>query len=208
MVYIFGYGTRCTVAAAELRRRSRSVQRGADHEPLCPEPAGRRCLLEARTCWHALAAESRTSNWPQAVAPWSKLARDLLALLLALAAVLGINTLRKGSRQIDVAPLPRCGWMKPVLRKRLAEAVRLRTISSLDDPGLNADQFRQLHARCCKRFPKTRRPAAWWWGPACSTPGAAASPRRSHIPAHGPGRGACGTRHRGDWKAEVLRWLK
>lgn len=84
-----------------------------------------------------------------------KLAWGLLALLLALAAVLGINTLRKGSRQLDVAPLPPLQVDEAGAAQRLAEAVRLRTISSLDDPGLNADQFRQLHALLQARFPKT-----------------------------------------------------
>ena len=84
-----------------------------------------------------------------------KLAWGLLALLLALATVLVVNTLRKGSRQLDVAPLPPLQVDEAGAAQRLAEAVRLRTISSLDDPGLNADQFRQLHALLQARFPKT-----------------------------------------------------
>ena len=84
-----------------------------------------------------------------------KLAWGLLALLLALAVVLGVNTLRKGSRQLDVAPLPLLQVDEAGAAQRLAEAVRLRTISSLDDPGLNADQFKQLHALLQARFPKT-----------------------------------------------------
>ena len=84
-----------------------------------------------------------------------KLAWGLLALLLALATVLGVNTLRKGSRQLDVAPLPPLQVDEAGAAQRLAEAVRLRTISSLDDPGLNADQFKQLHALLQARFPKT-----------------------------------------------------
>ena len=84
-----------------------------------------------------------------------KLAWGLLALLLALAVVLGVNTLRKGARQLDVAPLPLLQVDEAGAAQRLAEAVRLRTISSLDDPGLNADQFRQLHTLLQARFPKT-----------------------------------------------------
>ncbi len=41
MVYIFGYGFPVHRGGPhELRRRSGPVQRGAGHEPLCPEPAG------------------------------------------------------------------------------------------------------------------------------------------------------------------------
>ena len=87
-----------------------------------------------------------------------KLAWGLLALLLALAAVL---------ESIPCARLApaRCGAAAPLqvdeagAAQRLAEAVRLRTISSLDDPGLNADQFRQLHALLQARFPKPTPPS-------------------------------------------------
>ena len=43
-----------------LRQRSRPVQRGASHEPLCPEPHGRRQRLGARTAPGRLAAEGKT----------------------------------------------------------------------------------------------------------------------------------------------------
>jgi carboxypeptidase PM20D1 len=79
----------------------------------------------------------------------------LLALLAALVAVLAINTLRKGSRQLDVAPLAALAVDEAGAAQRLAEAVRLRTISSRDDANLSADQFRQLHALLQAKFPKT-----------------------------------------------------
>jgi carboxypeptidase PM20D1 len=78
----------------------------------------------------------------------------LLALLAALVAVLAINTLRKGSRQLDVAPLAALAVDEAGAAQRLAEAVRLRTISSRDDANLSADQFRQLHALLQAKFPK------------------------------------------------------
>ena len=83
-----------------------------------------------------------------------KIAWGVLALLLALVAVLAINTLRKGSRQLDVAPVPVVAVDEAGVAQRLAEAVRLRTISSRDDAELNADQFKQLHALLQAKFPK------------------------------------------------------
>lgn len=84
-----------------------------------------------------------------------KLLLGVVGLLLALAAVLAVNTLRKGSRQIDVPPLAAISVDEAAVAARLGEAARLRTISSRDDAQLNADQFKQLHELLVKRFPKT-----------------------------------------------------
>jgi carboxypeptidase PM20D1 len=84
-----------------------------------------------------------------------KLAGGVLALLLVLVAVLAINTLRKGSRQLDVPPVLPLAVDEAGAAQRLAEAVRLRTISSRDDASLSADQFKQLHALLQAKFPKT-----------------------------------------------------
>lgn len=83
-----------------------------------------------------------------------KLAWSVLALLLVLVAVLAINTVRKGSRQLDVPPVPVVAVDEAGAAQRLAEAVRLRTISSRDDAQLNADQFKQLHALLQAKFTK------------------------------------------------------
>ena len=83
-----------------------------------------------------------------------KLLLGLLALLVLLVAILAVNTLRKGSRQLDVAPLAAVAVDEAAAAARLGEAVRLRTISSRDDVALNADQFKQLHALLQTRFPK------------------------------------------------------
>lgn len=84
-----------------------------------------------------------------------KLSLGLLAVVLLLAAVLAFNTWRKGSRQIDVAPVAKLQVDEAGVAARLSEAVRLRTISSRDDAALNADQFGQLHKLLQERFPKT-----------------------------------------------------
>ncbi|MFZ2305936.1 MAG: M20 family peptidase [Rhodoferax sp.] len=83
-----------------------------------------------------------------------KIAMGVLAALVLLAAVLGINTLRKGTRQMDVPALAPLAVDEAGAAARLGEAVRLRTISSRDDASLNADQFRQLHSLLQTRFPK------------------------------------------------------
>ena len=84
-----------------------------------------------------------------------KLLLALLALLLALVVTVAVNTLRKGSRQLDVPALAVLPVDEQGAAQRLGEAVRLRTISSRDDAQLNADQFLQFHALLEQRFPKT-----------------------------------------------------
>ncbi len=77
-----------------------------------------------------------------------------MAALLLLAVVLVVNTLRKGSRQLDVPPIPELAVDKAGAAARLGEAVRARTISSRTDASQNTDQFRQLHAMLQARYPK------------------------------------------------------
>jgi len=78
----------------------------------------------------------------------------LLAVVLLLAGAVTVNTLRKGSRQLEVAPLAALTVDEAGVSARLGEAVRLRTVSSRDDAALNADQFTQFHALLQARFPK------------------------------------------------------
>ncbi|MEJ6001737.1 M20 family peptidase [Paucibacter soli] len=78
----------------------------------------------------------------------------LLAALLLLLAALAINTWRKGSRQIDVAPLPVLAVDEAGAAQRLAAAIRLRTIASHDQPELNRDQFLALHEQLQRDYPK------------------------------------------------------
>lgn len=82
-----------------------------------------------------------------------KISFGLLAVLVLLLAVLGINTWRKGSTQLAVQPIERLAVDEPAVAQRLSEAVRLRTESSREDPNANADQFEQLHALLQARFP-------------------------------------------------------
>jgi carboxypeptidase PM20D1 len=77
----------------------------------------------------------------------------LAGLVLLLLAAVAVNTLRQGSRQLDVPPAPPLAIDAQAVADKLAGAVRLRTISSRDDPALNEAEFRQLHAYLEQRFP-------------------------------------------------------
>lgn len=82
-----------------------------------------------------------------------KILWGLLALVVVLAGALGINTVRKGSRQLEVAPIAKLPVDDAAVASRLAEAVRLRTESSRDDANANTGQFMQFHALLQQRFP-------------------------------------------------------
>jgi carboxypeptidase PM20D1 len=78
----------------------------------------------------------------------------LLALVLLLVVAVAANTFRQGSRQLEVAPAAALAVDEAAVADKLAGAIRLRTISSLEDPKANADQFLALHALLAQRFPK------------------------------------------------------
>lgn len=78
----------------------------------------------------------------------------LLLLLLALVLSVAVNTWRHGSRQIRVEPLAPVAIDEDAVAGRLAEAVRLQTVSSQADAGQNADQFHALHALLERQFPR------------------------------------------------------
>lgn len=77
----------------------------------------------------------------------------VLALVLLLATAVAVNTLRQGSRQLEVPPAAPIAMDENAVAEKLAGAVRLQTISSPTDPALNADEFRKLHALLEQRFP-------------------------------------------------------
>jgi carboxypeptidase PM20D1 len=68
--------------------------------------------------------------------------------------VVGINTWRKGSRQIEVPPVALIAVDEKAASESLAAAIRARTVSSQPDAALNADQFEVLHAHLQKQYPK------------------------------------------------------
>lgn len=78
----------------------------------------------------------------------------LLLALLALVAAVAVNTLRTPSRQLAVAPAPQLTIDVDAAALRLAGAIRIRTVSSLDDVSGNAAEFDKLHAYLAQQFPK------------------------------------------------------
>src|SRR6478609_6508124 len=78
----------------------------------------------------------------------------VLALLLLLVAALAVNTVRHGSRQLDVPAAPPLALDEKAVADKLGAAIRLQTVSSLDDPNANAPEFRKLHALLQERFPR------------------------------------------------------
>lgn len=83
-----------------------------------------------------------------------RLLLGLLSLVVLLVVAVAVNTLRKGSQQLAVSALPPLKVDEPAAASRLAEAVRLRTVSMRDDPNLNLDQFKKFHELLQARFPK------------------------------------------------------
>ncbi len=83
-----------------------------------------------------------------------KMLGAVLAVVLLLAVVVGVNTARKGSRQLAVAPLAPVAVDEAAVAQRLAQAVRLKTVSSQADARQNADQFEALHALLQRQFPR------------------------------------------------------
>jgi carboxypeptidase PM20D1 len=78
----------------------------------------------------------------------------LLLALAALAVALAINTGRHGTRQLQVPRIVPPAVDERAAGESLAAAIRARTVSSHDDPQLNADQFAALHAHLAQRYPK------------------------------------------------------
>jgi carboxypeptidase PM20D1 len=76
------------------------------------------------------------------------------ALLLALIVVLGVNTLRSSSRQVQVAPVAPLGLDAQASAQRLAQAVRIPTVSSAADPKFSAAEFEKMHRFLEQNFPR------------------------------------------------------
>ncbi len=77
----------------------------------------------------------------------------LIAAILVLAGVVAFNTLSHGSRQIQVAAIPRVAVDEKAAAARLAEAIRFRTVSNFDKPDQHADALRGMQAHIEKSFP-------------------------------------------------------
>ena len=77
----------------------------------------------------------------------------LLGLVLLLATVLVLNTLRQGSRQVVVPALAPMPVDKDAVAQSMAAVVRARTVSGLLDPAGSAAAFESLHSHLRTRYP-------------------------------------------------------
>jgi carboxypeptidase PM20D1 len=84
----------------------------------------------------------------------TRLLLAVLGLLVLLSLALAVNTWRQGSRQLQVPPVQGLAVDEGAAAASLAAAIRARTVSSSEDPALNADQFAILHAHLRARYPK------------------------------------------------------
>ena len=83
--------------------------------------------------------------------------RNILLLAIVVVVVLAggvaFNTFTHGSRQLQVTAVPRAEVDAEASAKRLAEAIRFRTISSYEKPDQHADALRGMRAHIEKNFP-------------------------------------------------------
>ena len=78
----------------------------------------------------------------------------LAGLAAVLSAAVAVNTLRQGSRQLDVPPSAPIAVDADAAAARLAAALRFRTISNYEAPDQNAGEFAKLHAYLSATYPK------------------------------------------------------
>jgi carboxypeptidase PM20D1 len=83
-----------------------------------------------------------------------RLALLLAALLLLLVAAVTVNTLRQGSRQLEVPPAPPLAVDEKAVADKLASAIRFQTIASLEDAEAGGPEFLKFHAYLQQRFPR------------------------------------------------------
>jgi carboxypeptidase PM20D1 len=77
----------------------------------------------------------------------------VFTIITLLIAVLTVNTLRKGSRQLDVPPISPAQIDEAAAAQKLAGAVRFKTISKVEDPDANAEEFAKLRSHLEQSFP-------------------------------------------------------
>jgi carboxypeptidase PM20D1 len=86
-----------------------------------------------------------------------KIIRNILLIAIAaiviLACVLAFNVVTHGSRQLQVAAVPRAAVDAQAAATRLAEAIRFKTVSSYEKPDQDAEALRGLQAHIKQSFP-------------------------------------------------------
>lgn len=83
-----------------------------------------------------------------------KIVLTFAALIVVLLLAVAFNTLRHGSRQLEVPPVKAVALDANAAAQRLSVAVRLRTVSQDGKPNAGAEEFRKLHALLEQSFPR------------------------------------------------------
>jgi carboxypeptidase PM20D1 len=90
-------------------------------------------------------------------APAIRIIRNILLIAIAaiviLAGILAFNTFTHGSRQLQVAAIPRADIDTQGAAKRLGEAIRFRTISSHEKPEQHAEALQGMQAHIQASYP-------------------------------------------------------
>jgi carboxypeptidase PM20D1 len=76
-----------------------------------------------------------------------------VAAIVVVAGVLAFNVVTHGSRQLQVASVPRAAVDQQGAATRLSEAIRFRTISNFENPDSDTEALRGLQAHILKSFP-------------------------------------------------------
>ncbi|MEO8321436.1 MAG: M20 family peptidase [Bradyrhizobium sp.] len=86
-----------------------------------------------------------------------RIIRNILLLVILtvviVAGVLAFNVVTHGSRQLQVAAVPRAPVDAQAAASRLSEAIRFRTVSSYEKPEQHAEALRGMQAHIEKNFP-------------------------------------------------------
>ena len=89
-----------------------------------------------------------TRLWGLTMRRLIRISRNILLLAIAviviLAGALAFNTFTHGSRQLQVAAVPRAEVDTQAAAKRLSEAIRFRTISSYEKPDQHAEGYADM----------------------------------------------------------------
>ena len=77
----------------------------------------------------------------------------LIAAVIVLGGVFAFNVFSHGSRQLQVAAIPKAQVDAQAAAMRLGEAIRFRTVSAYENPDQHADALRGMQAHIQKSYP-------------------------------------------------------
>src|ERR1043165_2886688 len=103
--------------------------------------------------WKASRARKRSRQMRRSLRLIRKFVLAIIAAVVILAGVLLFNVVTHGSRQIQVAAVPRVQVDEQGAATRLAEAIRFQTVSNFLNPDADAEALRGLQAHIAGSFP-------------------------------------------------------